>query len=57
MKIQSGGRSVCGVRHPETNVRCTKRPGHYPRTKHSNEKPGYPVEWVSETEPEGEASA
>jgi len=54
MKIQSGGRNVCGVRYPVTGVRCTKRPGHYPRTKHANEKPGSPVEWVSETEPEKE---
>ena len=38
----------CDARHPETNQRCTKRVGHYPRTNHGNEKPGYEVEWRDE---------
>lgn len=42
-------KTVCGVMHPDLNLRCTKKPDHYPKTKHGNQKPGAEVEWVSET--------
>ena len=37
--------NVCGDIEPKSGVRCTKKPGHFPRTQHSNEKPGHSVWW------------
>ena len=48
--LRSHGRAVCASQDPKTGRYCTKKPGHtesaLPKArKHSNEKPGYEIEW------------